>query len=403
VASKRPAADPLRLGPDNTGAAFWGFVDLPDLAYDPVRVRLDAEVTAWLTEEAFGPHRYELGTSLRAYYLAKRFVPRHVRLSLRRRYERRAPGGPLGWPIEDGLVRLRQRQARAVLSAAGLQEAVCVDFWPSGHRCSLVVTHDVESKEGLSKVMKLARVDERHGLVSSFNFVPERYEVDEGLRRELVDMGCEVGVHGLKHDGLLFWSRRVFEARAVRINVALAEWGAVGFRAPLTHRQPEWMQALNIEYDSSFFDTDPFEPMPGGTGSIWPYFCGRFVELPYTLPQDSTLFELMAENGPEVWLGKLGFIAEHHGMALINVHPDYIFDGRRLSAYESLLSASREHGCWNALPREVAEWWRFRTHRSPDALVPDRGWDAREIVVRSVDNGRYRPQSEGGSITLSPR
>ena len=31
------------------------------------------------------------------------------------------------------------------------------------------------------------------------------------------------------------------------------------------------MQALEIEYDLSFFDTDPCEPIPGGTMSIWPF------------------------------------------------------------------------------------------------------------------------------------
>ena len=43
------------------------------------------------------------------------------------------------------------------------------------------------------------------------------------------------------------------------------------------------MRHLEIEYDLSFFDTDPFEPIPGGTMSIWPFFIGHFVELPYTL------------------------------------------------------------------------------------------------------------------------
>ena len=77
------------------------------------------------------------------------------------------------------------------------------------------------------------------------------------------------------------------------------EFGAVGFRAPLTIRNPEWMQALNIEYDLSFFDTDPFEPIPGGTMSIWPFFTGHFVELPYTLVQDYTLVSVLGEDYPK--------------------------------------------------------------------------------------------------------
>jgi len=47
---------------------------------------------------------------------------------------------------------------------------------------------------------------------------------------------------------------------------------------------------LNIEYDASTFDTDPFEPQPDGLGTIFPRWIydqenqKGFVELPYTLP-----------------------------------------------------------------------------------------------------------------------
>ena len=34
-----------------------------------------------------------------------------------------------------------------------------------------------------------------------------------------------------------------------------------------------------MQYDLSFFDTDPFEPIPVGTMSIWPFMLGNFVEI----------------------------------------------------------------------------------------------------------------------------
>ena len=50
--------------------------------------------------------------------------------------------------------------------------------------------------------------------------------------------------------------------------------------------------------------------------------------MPYTLPQDSTLFLVLGEITPEIWMRKLDWIAEHGGMALVDVHPDYIsFNG----------------------------------------------------------------------------
>jgi len=129
----------------------------------------------------------------------------------------------------------------------------------------------------------------------------------------------------------------------------------------MTHRNPEWMQALEIEYDLSFFDTDPYEPMPGGTMSIWPFMMGCFVELPYTLCQDHTLMVTLAERTPRVWLDKVEFIRRHHGLALLNAHPDYLRVPGRFAIYEDFLKGmSRRTDYWHALPRETARWWRAR-------------------------------------------
>ena len=46
-----------------------------------------------------------------------------------------------------------------------------------------------------------------------------------------------------------------------------------------------------------------------------------YIELPYTLPQDFTLFVLLQEKTPKTWMKKLDWIAEKGGMALVNVHP----------------------------------------------------------------------------------
>ncbi|HEX2986564.1 MAG TPA: hypothetical protein VHS06_00080, partial [Chloroflexota bacterium] len=197
------------------------------------------------------------------------------------------------------------------------------------------------------------------------------------LLDELRERGFEVGVHGLKHDGKLFSSRATFEKRAQHINRYLDEWGAVGFRSPMTHRNPEWMQMLDVEYDASFFDTDPFEPMQGGTMSIWPFMMGRFVELPYTLVQDHTLMMTLGETTPRVWLEKVAFIRRHSGMALSLTHPDYLCEQSRLAVYQQFLRAVRERGdYWHALPREVARWWQARAAAESVADLPggnDRG------------------------------
>lgn len=75
-----------------------------------------------------------------------------------------------------------------------------------------------------------------------------------------------------------------------------------------------------------------------------------YVELPYTLPQDSTVFVLMAEQDIHIWKSKLDWIVKCGGMALVNVHPDYAdFGGKRKEVgkylvryYEEFLGYTRD-------------------------------------------------------------
>jgi peptidoglycan/xylan/chitin deacetylase (PgdA/CDA1 family) len=228
----------------------------------------------------------------------------------------------------------------------------------------------VETAAGQDQVAALAELDASYGFRSSFNFVPERYAVDHNLLAQLRTRGFEIGVHGLKHDGKLFSSYQEFIRRAQSINRYLKDFGAVGFRAPLTHRNPVWMQTLEIDYDLSFFDTDPYEPISGGTMSLWPFEIGRFVELPYTLVQDYTLTEVLRETTPRLWLEKADFIRGYGGLVLVNTHPDYLKNPITRSVYVQFLAAMRRRSdFWQALPMEVASWWRARSQvRSPERL-----------------------------------
>ncbi len=335
-----------------------------------------------LGEEQFGPGHWQLSSTKRLYYLLKPLLPRWVTRGLRQFYGVPSQDSfPLRWPIEDRFARFQWEVLHQLLLITERSQLAFTGFWPEGCRFAFVLTHDVETADGQANVRAVADLDARYGFRSSFNFVPERYQLDYQLMQELRERGFEVGVHGLKHDGKLFNSQIEFSRRAERINKYLKEWGSVGFRAPLTHRQPEWMQALEIEYDLSFFDTDPYEPIPGGTMSIWPFRIGHFVELPYTLVQDYTLTMVLNERTPAVWLEKLDFIARYCGMALVNTHPDYLRNPSTWRVYEEFLAAVRSRGgFWHALPRDVARWWRVRTETDPlDGLL-----DVNASVVRLV-------------------
>jgi hypothetical protein len=259
--------------------------------------------------------------------------------------------------------------------------------WPEGKKFAFVLTHDVEGIEGVEKSQRLAEVEMRHGFRSSFNYIPEgTYAVPDELRRWLVANGFEVGVHDLNHDGKLYTSRRVFQEKAVRINEYLKKWDAVGFRAGFMFHNLEWLHDVHGEYDASTFDVDPFEPQPDGVGTIFPFLVppppgstrDGYVELPYTLPQDSTLFLIFRESTSKTWTDKADWVANHGGMVLVNVHPDYLrFPGERARAstfpverYEELLQHIRQHhdaAVWHALPREVARF--VRRTMAPTAAV----------------------------------
>jgi peptidoglycan/xylan/chitin deacetylase (PgdA/CDA1 family) len=334
---------------------------------------IDAILKKTLGEGQFGPDHWDLSFARKMYYRLKPVLPRPLTRRLRRLQRTAAKGdSPLGWPVEARYAQFLWAVIGGLLAGTKRQAVPFIHFWPAGHKFAFVLTHDVETAEGQEHVRALADLEADYGFRSSFNFVPERYRLDQELINTLRSREFEVGVHGLKHDGKLFSSRAEFMRRAARINQYLKDLDAVGFRAPFTHRQPEWMQALDVEYDLSFFDTDPYEPVPGGTMSIWPFEIGRFVELPYTLVQDYTLTAVLGETTPRIWLEKVDFIETYWGLALVNSHPDYLRDPANWRLYEQFLQTMRRRAgpYWHALPREVARWWRARRQAARLELLP---------------------------------
>jgi len=235
------------------------------------------------------------------------------------------------------------------------------DGWPrppAGKKFSVALTHDVGGNEGLSRCRELARRERDPGFRSSFNFA-------------------------LQHDGHIFSSEGKFDDKAERINHHLRAWNAKGFRADFMLRNVDCAHALTIAHHSWTFDTDPFEPRPDCLGTIFPSWIPApgtdrgvesrgYVELPDTLPQDSTLCVLHQEESNAIWRSKLEWVANHADMVLLNVHPDYLHFGGHgpspqhtvLEHYLALLrflQARFRNACWHALPREVAAFvqdWR---------------------------------------------
>jgi peptidoglycan/xylan/chitin deacetylase (PgdA/CDA1 family) len=312
----------------------------------------------YLEDDRRGPSR-----ALRYYYVVKDLIPpalRHRLNSIAIR-NRRRPAFP-DWPCEDALLQVWRRGLAALLERWGAQDTWHLGFWPQGKSCCIVLTHDVESPRGLAAMEQMAQLEERYGMRSGWNLALEQYPIDWQRIDDLRARGFEFGAHGLKHDGRLFRSEQDFQTLAPRIKRIAREHGLRGFRAPSTLRRARWIPQLECDFDSSFADTDIFEPQPGGTCSIFPFFLDpTMVELPYTLPQDHTLMHLLRRELLPTWIRKARWIASLGGMILTLVHPDYCGEGVYLQQYEELLQyLAGIDNAWHALPSQVAQWWRHR-------------------------------------------
>ncbi len=306
--------------------------------------------------------------AMRGYYTVRPAMPRAVQIWLRRRFARvQARTAFPRWPVETAVADFLALLLRQLATVAA-EPVPFLDPWPSGRRWALVLTHDVETRVGHDNVHLLAGIERALGLRSSWNFVARRYDVDQEVVRALRDDGFEIGVHGLHHDGRDLESLATLEQRLPEMRANAERWHAVGFRSPATHRRWEWMPLLGFDYDSSYPDTDPFEPQGGGCCTWHPFFNGELVELPITLAQDHTLFVILQEDERR-WVEKTEVLRKRGGMALLNTHPDYMLEPLRLEQYERFLRPlAGDPTAWHALPRDVSAWWR---RRAATALARD--------------------------------
>jgi hypothetical protein len=322
------------------------------LPFDPA----EAMTGAW-SERYLGGDKRAL--TRRAYYAVRPALPRCAQIGLRRLYSRvQARTSFPRWPAEPGLHDLYDSVLGLAAELAG-EPVPWIAPWPTGHSWAVVLTHDVETEAGYRSCEPLRELEVAFGFRSSWNFVPRRYRVEQSRVEQLLADGFEVGVHGLYHDGRDLASLGVLRERLPAIREYARRWHAVGFRSPATHRVWEWMPLLGFDYDSSYPDTDPFEPMGGGCCTWLPYFNEGLVELPITLPQDHTLFVILRRD-ESPWLEKAALLRARGGMALLITHPDYMREPERLDAYARFLADVGDDGAWRALPREVSAWWRRR-------------------------------------------
>lgn len=280
------------------------------------------------------------------------------------------------WPADTTADDLRANLLLHALKANNQTEVPFIWFWPEGAQSCVIITHDVETEQGLKFCPELINLNSRYGVKASFQLVPEeRYTIDSAIIDIIESHGCEVNIHDLNHDGQLFRKRDEFVRRAVKINEYARFYGTRGFRSAALYRNLEWFPELKVEYDMSVPNVGHLDPQRGGCCTVLPFWIENMVELPVTTVQDYMLFYILESYSLDTWKEQIETINNRNGLISFIVHPDYIIDQRPRATYEMLLTHIRDlvvKSVWHALPRDVNEWWRQRSQMS--LVLKDAKW-----------------------------
>ena len=304
----------------------------------------------------------------KAYYLVRPLLGVPVRRHLQKMHLRGWENISFpAWPVDTTVERIHRKLLALSLRARGLDRIPFVWFWPKGFSSCMIMTHDVEDQAGKEFCGALMDIDEAGGIRSSFQIVPEnRYTVTQDFLNSIKSRGFEVNVHDLKHDGRLYAEHEEFLRRADRINGYVREFGAQGFRSGILYRNADWYEAFQFAYDMSIPNVGHLDPQRGGCCTVMPYFIGNIVELPLTCTQDYTLFKILGDYSIDLWKRQVSLIKKNNGLISFIVHPDYVIEKKAQKIYRSLLEylacQRAESNIWTALPRDVANWWRQRSH-----------------------------------------
>lgn len=313
----------------------------------------ETTLAAILAREAYYLVRPLLGVTARRYF---------QKLALSGWKRRRFPR----WPVDQSVDQLHEMFLMAIMERKTVRHVPFIWFWPKGYDSCALVTHDVETKTGLDFCPVLMDIDESHGIRSAFQLIPEhRYVLTSEHLARFHTRGFETNVHDLNHDGHLFRDMKTFRRRVERINEYGRKFGALGFRSGALYRNEDWYDLLEFEYDMSVPNVAHLDPQHGGCCTIFPYFIGNILELPVTAIQDYSLFHVVGTYSTDLWRTQLNYIASHHGLINVIIHPDYVIEERARHAYSELLAflsgLAHDKSVWLAQPHEVNSWWRKRS------------------------------------------
>jgi peptidoglycan/xylan/chitin deacetylase (PgdA/CDA1 family) len=233
-----------------------------------------------------------------------------------------------------------------------------------------ILTHDVETRDGLEKSAKVKKLEEKYDLPSTWFIPSKQYFLDSKIIKDLENNGA-VGSHDTKHDGRLFHlskkdiTQRLVESK--RNLESITNKPINGFRAPLLQHSTNILLGLGESgflYDASIPTWEPKHPRtmsPHGIGTVFPIHIEGINEIPLTMVQDHQLLCILDLTPKEVvseWISNMAVIKELGGCCVYLSHPEYdLLDAKGLSYYEELLNAiTSDPELLVALPTAVCEF-----------------------------------------------
>jgi peptidoglycan/xylan/chitin deacetylase (PgdA/CDA1 family) len=226
--------------------------------------------------------------------------------------------------------------------AADLGGAATVTF----ARTPVLLTHDLDSREGLENLVRLfLPLEEAAGARSASYAVPCAWPLDHALLAEVAGRGHEIGVHGYDHSNRTPFAEPEERRSRLRRGRELADrYGGIGYRAPSLLRTEQLLEDLAplYRYDSSIPTAGGFFPVPNnGCASARPWRLGDIWEIPLTLPRDGSL-RFMGFGPRDVgrlWCEVTETVAKSGGIVSLLTHCERSFSGNpgMLAAYREFL------------------------------------------------------------------
>jgi len=266
------------------------------------------------------------------------------------------------WPIEASLDAIRWIIYSQAARLAGIN--LNPKPYPGGKKFGAIVTHDLETADGLRWIESFRRIEREYGIHSAWSIISHRYFTSDKILENLLSEGCEILSHGYLHDGKLPYLRRSeMKDRLQRLFVDkpwLADY-VKGFRCGQLLRSPMLSEEVSRHflYDLSVPDTEKYGVYRQSRGctSVFPFY-NPFgtLEIPLTMPQDFILKHV--HHYPEdkilqIWKYKIDYISQIGGVAVLDVHPDPYISGNEvmLKVYDELLTYLVKKGACFLTPR----------------------------------------------------